>query len=363
MPMAKNSSNILSAKSISINKLCENAADYIDKNNIFFYMPDKIIADEIIDNFYNAFTNNDPDRKNNLLHFNADDKVTESILNECSNTGLFGGRKVVVVRNVRKFLKNDKIALADYIKRSNPDTLLILIEPDISTEINKIFDAELFLSKTNGEGIQNFSDRINLFKPEEFSEDELIDWVVKKFDGYKISKDTVRHLLLFSNYSPGELLSEIEKLKTYCYSSKEVTNDSVNLCNGIAKDFKETDFIKAVISKDSELAIKIYKKISLKKEVEVYLVILLSSAFMAIFKLQDPSSSRLNEFNLKRELKLWSEEQLALLPLYRKTASSISSKKIRNIIENLYNTDILLKSTGGVKFTKMFSLINNICAD
>ncbi|MBK9333391.1 MAG: hypothetical protein IPM96_13550 [Ignavibacteria bacterium] len=143
------------------------------------FAKDKILSDEIIDSLYNAFTNNDPDRKNHLIHFNADDKVIENILNECSNTGLFSDKKVVVIRNVKRFLKNEKIAVAEYIKRPNPDTFLILISNDDETDADKIFAADSFLSKSDPDGIKSFTDKINILKPDVFSEDELLDWVIK----------------------------------------------------------------------------------------------------------------------------------------------------------------------------------------
>ncbi|MBS1516694.1 MAG: hypothetical protein JSS91_01255 [Bacteroidetes bacterium] len=360
--MAKTSSNILSPKSISYRKLLESAEKIAEKNNLLIFVRDKILSDEIVDRFYDIFTDTNPDRKNHIIYFNADDKVIENILNECSNSGLFAERKVVVVRNVKKFLKNEKAALTDYIKRSNPDTFLILISNDEEADTEKIFAAESINSKDDTEGLKTFSGKINILKPDEFSENELAEWLIRKFDGYKISEDTVRHLLKFSNYSPEELNSEVEKLKTFCYTTKEITNDSVNLCNGIAKDFSESDFIKAVLLKNSELAVKIYRKISLKKDVEVYLIFLLSSAFTAVYKLRDPSSAKLNDFSLKRELKIWSAEQYELLPLYRKFASSSSDEKIKTIFGNIYDTDILLKSSGGNKFTKMYTLISNICS-
>lgn len=359
--MAKTTSNFLTLKKISFNDLNSNAVKYIEKNNLLLFIKDKLLSDEITDSLYNAFTNNNPDRKNHLIHFNADDKVIENILNECSNTGLFSDKKVVVIRNAKKFLKNEKIAIAEYIKRPNPDTLLILISNDDETDPDKIFAADSIMSGGDPSGIKSFTDKIHILKTDEFSEDELISWVIQKFDGIKITEETVRHLLNFSNYSPEELNSEIEKLKTFCYSTGEVTADSVNLCNGIEKDFIEADFIKAILLGNVTLAVKIYRKISLKKDVEVYLVFLLNSAFTAIYKLKDPSSAGLNEFSLKRELKIWSKEQFELLPVYRKIAAATSQDKIKSIFKNIYYADISLKSSGGNRFTKMFSLINNIC--
>ena len=330
-------------------------------NIILFGLKEKVLLDDLIEIICNKFLGKNFD-KNNLISFNGEDRAIENILNECSNTGLFSDRKVVVVKNVKKLLKDEKMSLIDYFKRPNPDTILIMISGDEEFSPGKIF---LYDGKSVNESareVQTIVEKnVKIFEVSNFTETEITDWIRIKFEDYKIDDKALSQFLQFSNYSPDEILSEIEKLKTYCYTDKEVTLEAVNLCNGIAKDFNENDFIKAVIEKKYEHALKIYDKISLKKDVEVFLIFLLNSAFIVINKLYDPAISKYQGFLLKKELKLWSDEQFNMLPNFQKYRDKVAQEKMKTAFEFIFSTDKILKSTGSDKRTVMIKLIDNIC--
>ena len=331
-------------------------------NIILLSLKEKILLDDIVKAICGKFIGKDFDPVNNLISFNADDKQTENVLNECSNTGLFSDKKVVILKNVKKFSKDDKQSYTDYFKRPNPDTVFIMVSAAEEFSPGKVFSYDTKLENENSAEVKKIVESsVKIFEIGGFTEDELINWIKEKFGDYKISSDTIAGMVQYSNHSFDEIMSEIEKLKTYCFLSKEVTMEAVNLCNGIAKDFKETDFIRAVIERDNEKALMIYEKISLKKDVEVFLVFLLNAAFVIINKLYDPGVSKFQGWQLKRELKLWPDEQEQLLPYYRKFRNSLDYGKMKFIFENIYQSDKLLKSSGRDKRSIMTSLINNIC--
>ncbi|MDQ3021822.1 MAG: hypothetical protein M3R36_14810 [Bacteroidota bacterium] len=333
-------------------------------NNILISITEKDLSDDLIRIISERFVGNYFEAKDHIIGFNAEDKPIENLLNECSNTGLFTERKVVVLRNVRKLLKDAKTALLDYIKNPNPGICLIMISTDEKFEVDKIFLSDNKEKDEPGTANKNkkiIESNVKIYEVSKLSDIELVNWIGEKFAGYKISNDTIKQFLQFTNYSLDEILSEIEKLKTYCYFSKEVTTDIINLCNGIAKGFDETDFIKAILEHQGDKALKIYSQISLRKDVEVFLIFLLSSAFIIINKLFDPSAAKLEGFALKRELKLWFPEQDKLLPHYRNFRNSIKQEKIKTAFEYIYTTDKILKTSGADKRTTMTLLINNIC--
>lgn len=340
-------------------------------NNILLSVTEKVLLDDLISIVCEKFGGKNFDKKNNLISFNGEDRQNENIINECSNTGLFAERKVVILKNVKKLLKAGKLSLIDYIKNSNPDTCLIMTSNDEEFSVEKIFlldaketniamdsDEEQVTPKTTKKDIEN---NVKIFQINALSENELISWVKEKYDDYKISKDTIIYSLQFSNYALDEILSEIEKIKTFCYHSKEITKEAVNLCNGIAREFNENDFIKAIMEKKKDEAMKIYDFISLKKDSEVYLVILLSSAFIAVNKLSDPGLARLNGFMLRKELKLWHPDQEELFKYYKNYRKSIGSDKMSIAFDQIHSADKLLKSTSSDRKMIMSRLINNIC--
>lgn len=331
-------------------------------NIILLSLKEKILLDDIVKVICSKFVGKGFDPVNNLISFNADDKQTGNVLNECSNTGLFSDKKVVILKNVKKFSKDDKLSYTDYFKRPNPDTVLIMVSTADEFSPGKVFSYDSKLENENSAEIKKtVESSVKIYEIGGFTDEEFISWIKEKFGDYKVDTDAIVRMLQYSNHSSDEIMSEIEKLKTYCFFSKEVTMEAVNLCNGIAKDFKETDFIRAVIERDSEKALLIYEKISLKKDVEVYLIFLLNTAFVIINKLYDPGVSKLQGWQLKKELKLWPDEQEQLLPFYRKFRNSLEYGKMKYIFGNIYQSDKLLKSSGRDKKSIMTGLINNIC--
>lgn len=346
---------------ISFKQLQENFRKKQIPNNILLLLNSKILADGIIREVYEKFTGNKTVSTNNYLSFNAEERNFESMLNECSSTGLFAEKKLIVLRNVKKLSKEAKTALVDYLNNSNAEVCLIMTDGSDDFSPEKIF---LNDTKDNEKAsvIKKIIERnVSVFAVSGMSEDEMNDWIEEKFEGYKINKETIKYFLQFTNSSPDEIITEIEKFKTYCLNSKEITAEDVRVCNGISKDFNEFDFIKAVLERNKDKAYKIYSHISLKREIEVYLIFLLNSAFMAVYKLFDPAVSKLPEWMFKRELKLWFEDQEKLLPDYKRYRDTIDMDKIISALGYIYETDKLLKTSGSGKETAMASLINNIC--
>ena len=331
-------------------------------NNILLSVKEKVLLDELVAVICEKFGGKGFDTKNNLISFNAEDKQIENVLNECSNMGLFSERKIIILKNVRKLLKDAKNSLIDYLGRSNPDSCLIMVSQDEEFAVDKIFMLDSKAETSSPDNRRIIEKNVKIYQISDLTESELADWTEEKFSGYKISRDTINHFLQFTNYSTDEILSEIEKLKTFCHFTKEITPDSVNLCNGISKDFNEFDFIKAITGRKMNEALKIYEHISLKKDSEVYIVFLLNMAFIAINKLYDPNVSRLNGFMLKKELKIWYSDQENLIPYYKEFSRSAGQESIRKAFEHIYTTDKLLKTSGGDRKTVMTSLIKNICS-
>lgn len=333
-------------------------------NNLLIAINEKILFDEILDLICKKFIGNNFDRKNNLSIYNADDKIIDNMINQCSNTGLFSDRKTVVIRNVKKLLKHEKLSLIDYLQRPNPDTCLIMECPAEEFTPGKVFLYETKSHDENSSGYRQIIEKnVSIYEINTFTSGELLDWVREKFGDYKIDEPVIKHFLQFTNYSLDEIITEIEKLKTYTLNEKIITADIVNLCNGIAKDFNENDFIRAVIEKNYEKAIEIYDRISLKKDVEVFLVFLLSSSFMAINKLYDSETRSMNEWDLKRALKIWFPDQDKLIPLYKNFRDSHEKQIVIQILNDIYTSDRLLKTSGGNKKTIMCELINNISGE
>lgn len=324
--------------------------------NLFLICNDRVISDELLDSAFTGFVGRGESKSDSMPVFSADDLKIDSLMNECMGGGLFSSRKLVIIRNPKKLTKPKRLALTQYLSDPNPDVCMIFISDDDEQPEKTVLE-----SKDNEEKFSKASRNLSSIAVEPLSEEEMISWIRERFGEFEIPDESVLHLLSLSNSSLAEILPEIEKLKTFCHFRKSVSIEDINLCNGMSKDFSEADFLKAVFTRDVASAFGIYSKISLKKEIEVYLVFLLSQAFSAIKKLADPATGKLQGFQLQRELKLWGPVQGALLPMYVKASSRLDQKGLGRAFDLLYTADKKFKSSSAEKSVIMSNLIHGLC--
>ncbi|MBK8551113.1 MAG: hypothetical protein IPL53_08680 [Ignavibacteria bacterium] len=94
--------------SISYKNLLEKFQQGKVSNNILLSIREKVLLDDLINVICKNFVGRNFDAGNNLISFSAEDKQMDNVLNECSNIGLFSEKKVVVLKNVKKVLKDAK---------------------------------------------------------------------------------------------------------------------------------------------------------------------------------------------------------------------------------------------------------------
>jgi DNA polymerase III delta subunit len=331
---------------ISYPELITKAGKGFDYNILLLHISEKILIDEFINKSALKFLGKKPDNSS-LVILDAENAELEKIANELSSGGFFSEKKVLVLKNIKCLRKDEKLSLEKILRRVSPDIFFIML----ATE--KEFKSSDYEELYSGNALD--------LDVKEFTEDEFIVWVKSRFDDYKISDDAVFRLLQLTNFSFDEVLGEIEKLKTYSYFSKEIDLKTVNECIGLSKDFLEIDFIREILNKNRENAMKIYSRIILKKDVEVFLLYLLSSSFIIISKLFDPESAKLSGWDQKRILKLWFDHE-KLLPEYKNFRQSIDKNKLKMAFEHIHNADKALKTSNTESKTVFSTLVENLCS-
>lgn len=309
--------------------------------NIVLASAHKVITTLLLKSIAAKFLETDKLTDENLKYYYADDKVFEDMMEESMNTSFFSSKKVLVYKNFKKFLKAERELFMRYLNNYNPDTLIILLANDFSDIADNIGDIAHGSLKV-----------INI---KDFSEAETFNWIKELFEGYEISDENINYFVTMSGSSIDELYNEAEKLKIFCYKEKKISKETINLCAGISKDFSEDDFLLAVLSKDFEKAIKIYDKLSLQRDVEIYLMYLISTAFIGITKLFDPVSANYGR-DLKRILKLWfaSDKLIAVLKQYK---DSTNLPAVNGHLQRIFEVDKLLKTSNPDKKNVITNLI------
>jgi DNA polymerase III subunit delta len=342
-----------SGNKIKYSALLDKAKSGKIPNNIFLVLNEKILLEELLITIGEKFIGKSFDPKQNIRKFFSNDKQIEDVINECSNLGFFTERKIVLFRiekrpGVKGLSKDDKLALINYFKNPNPDTILIL----------HVLDSEYTLSNFD----ELKSENVTFYIKEETTPEEIIFWAKDKMDGYEISEDALMQLLRYVNPSFDEVYTELEKLKAYSLITKKITIEDINLCVGLTRDFNENDFIAAVMSRDINKALRIYDLLSLREEIEIRLVSYLVSAFIAIYKMFDPKIKEYQGYNLNRELKLWGKNAEKMKGIYEDYKSATNELKIMKAFDYIYRADKAFKTSSPDKRAIFTTLVSNLAS-
>ncbi|MBN1634167.1 MAG: DNA polymerase III subunit delta [Ignavibacteria bacterium] len=316
--------------------------------NYLFFIYNHVILEEIIQLIGMKFIGKDYHPKEHLKKFYSDEININKILSESNNLGFFSEKKINLVKYFKKagtrgIKKEDKESILKYIKSPNPDTLMIIAVTDDS--VNPTIFSDFDIPEM----------RIHMLK--EPTEQKLLQWIREKLSGYKIEQNALEYLLGYIELSYDSANEEINKLISYNADSKVITIDSVNKCIGFTKDYSEMDFLKAILSRNMEKAIQIYKNLYLKSDIELRLLGYLNNMFSNLSKLIDPSFDR--NKNLINELRLYTDfdEQKHL---YFNYVRNINELKIKKGFDYICRTDLMVKFSKYDRYTVFTTLIHNL---
>lgn len=335
---------------IPYQNLCRDLSKGKIPNNILIFSAEKLLIDEIINLIGKKFIGKSFNSTMHLKKFYSNEKELDALISECDNIDLFAGRKIIFYKIMKKpgvkgLTKDEKLFFTKYFNNYNSEVILILC---VGYEDFQFSNFEDIMHKN-----------CSVYIIDTGSSQDLFEWVKKQFDDYKIDDSTIYHLMRFLNTSYDEIHTEIDKLKMFCIKDKSIKEQDVNLCVGFSRDFDEKDFLESVFSRNIVTALKIYRSLSLKEDVEIYILFLLSSALSAINKLKDPLISSLNVWDLKRELKLWYDFE-KLIPVYKKYASEINELQLKSAFDYIYRSEKSIKSINPDKKTVIAYLIENL---
>lgn len=325
----------------------------IESSVFLLFTSEKIVLDEILLTFGQQFIGKNFELKKVKFYY-SDNSEFLSLLNECSNTSFFSDKniyvyKIIKTTGVRGLRKDDKELLVKYLINPNPNSLLILHVAEEGFDSSN-FD---FLADTPCEMVA--------ISPA--TEETLIQWALEKFEDYKITREVISFLLQFINISYDELFTEIEKLKRFCYTKKEVTAEDVIQCVGLSKEFNENEFISAVLNKEKSKAIKIYDSLTLKADKDLFLLYLLKNAYIGILKLFDKETTSMSDNELLRILRIWDsgyQARINRLNLFKKIRASTNEIKIKKAINYIYETDKKLKTSDTDSRVLFVTLVKNL---
>lgn len=232
----------------------------------------------------------------NTVKYDLENSLISNIIDDCQTISFFSDKKLIIVdnsyiftRSTAKKLPQDTSVLEEYIKNSNPDTILVfIVHSEKIDSVKKIFK----LIKEKG-----------IVK--EFNLNSNIENTVKKmFEDYSIDYNSVKLLIDRVGKDLNLLYQEIEKLKIYKIDEKIITSEDI--INLTTKNI-DTDifkFIDNIISKNKKDSLITYNELLKLNEEPIKIISILANKFRLMYQACSLTKKGYSEQNISDILKV-----------------------------------------------------------
>ncbi len=228
-------------------------------------------------------------RSFNLDVLTATETDVRDIVAKASSFPMMTEHRVVVVKDVEKFNKDDLELLAKYIDHPMESTILILISQKIDMR-KKPFAG----FKGTGRAFE--------FKP--LKEAALPEWITKRVNakGRSIDSGATRLLASFAGTSLRDLDQELDKLILYAGERSTLTADDVSSVAGISKEYNIFELQHSIATRECRRAVDIVTHMVQDGYGAPYFVVMLTSFFATVRKIHDIRRRRNNLEHVAAEL-------------------------------------------------------------
>lgn len=266
------------------------------------------------------------------------------LMGRLASLPMMGEKRVVMVRDAERLLKETLELLAAYLDHPSPTTCLVLTgtKPDFR---KKPFSA----MKKGGMGFQ-FS---HLY------EDKIPAWIdgyVKK-SGRRIDAAGAKLLAAQAGNSLREVQNEIEKLYIYVNDKKAITEDDVAAVVGMSKEFTVFELQKALGWKETARAVTITDRMIEMGEKLPGVIASLTGYFTLLWKCHDLLRDGISTGEWPSRLRI----RPYFLRDYTGAVEITSAGAVEQAFLHLARADERSKSTGADDLDVMHALVLNIC--
>jgi len=260
--------------------------------------------------------------------FYQHEKTIQEIIDLTSEISLFGGRKIIVIKDFGSMKLKEK--LIPYFENPSPETSLILVEN----------------SKVNLNQNQTYKKLAALncaYNSPKLKEDEVLEWIERRIKKEKIKSDFEIINLLYSSIGNNlaELDAELSKIFLALGDSKEIDKESIKSLLVSSRQFTIFDLYNSLGDKKFDSALKIGFNLLNGEATMVYIIVMLTRYFTSILTYSELKRNSSNQNVLA--------SKIGCHPYFLKDYESASKRytfnQISKIFSILLQKDIELKST------------------
>lgn len=234
------------------------------------YGSDAVLRSYVIDTL--KATLSDEEREMGIIYLDSSLEV-EDILADANTISMFGGKKIVCVRDYNKTLTDSqKNKMIDYARDPNDQCILIL------ENCGKTFDC-----------IKDYVIKVDCEKAQF---EELRDYIqrVCTNHGYQIEPKAIKLIIEFCGNDMGKITNELNKLMLYCQDSKRVCVGDVEEMTPIDMESKVYDLTNALQRGDNAKALAILDNMLKKGEKPLVILSVITSVFRKSFLLANSNA-------------------------------------------------------------------------
>ena len=255
-----------------------------------------------------------------IYHLSVDDE--DLFLRELQTNSLFDDKKLIVCWEINKLSKKAQNELLSFIEM-NPsrDICLVFVAPDF--RIKNKFITSLSSRLTNVDIRTPFPNKMK-------------NWIIfyANSNGFKISNELLNFYIDSYGDSLSSVINEIDKHRTYSSSKILDIDDKYSLTLNIDRKYNYWQFLDNIGSKNTYKCFQIYRSLINNNISQNYIVSGLSSLFLSIYSKKTLGVAKKN-FYLSNKI---------LSRNLDRYCSNFSEQKLKNIIQELYKIDKMVKT-------------------
>ena len=270
----------------------------------------------------------------NFVKLDANEVDFQTIIDEATLTPLGYDQKVVVVENCSFLVKEPK-TLKESKEYKEFLSYLSNID-DMTTLILTVYEADI---DEKSSVVQIIEEKGRVLSLGQVSEDQWLEYVyslIKKNEA-EIDKDAAIELAKRTGGDVALLRNTVAKLILY---TPHITYADINLM--VEKPLEENIFLiyNNLISRKEDFAVKIYRDLIAQNVEPVRIISTLANQFRLLHEVKYLVSTKMSPKEIADTLKI-KESRAAVIS---RQVYSIDEKKMRKILDELYNLDFQIKS-------------------
>lgn len=277
----------------------------------YTFVGDKDYLDREVSRIANGFSSE------NVIHYDLLNNSIDSVIQDLNTVSLFGN-KLVIVNNIDKLENSD--LLEKYLSNPSDNTLILLAnkELDKRKKISKVLSSET--------------------EYKEFINYNLDAFVKEKLEDFKMNVMAINLLISYCSGNINRIENELEKLKIYKMSEKEITKDDVEKLVRKSLDSTIFNLIDKINEKDKKKVFKIYNNLIEEGETEEKIMYTIANHYRLLFQISEKTKT-LGDNEILKEYKMHPYRLTKL----KEQLNLMNREDILKILKKLSDIDISIK--------------------